>query len=54
MESEYVVAAICYSQILWIVHTMYGVTYKSVPLMCDTFRAICLAQNPFSMGEQNT
>jgi hypothetical protein len=50
MESEYVVAASCYSQILWIVHTMYGVTYKSVPLMCDTFRAICLAQNPVFHG----
>jgi hypothetical protein len=24
----------------------YGVTYKSVPLMCDNSSAICLAQNP--------
>jgi hypothetical protein len=24
----------------------YGVTYKSVPLMCDSSSAICLAQNP--------
>jgi hypothetical protein len=24
----------------------YGVTYKSVPLMCHSFSAICLAQNP--------
>jgi hypothetical protein len=34
--------------ILWIVHTVrdYGVTYKSVPLMCDNSSAICLAQNP--------
>jgi hypothetical protein len=23
----------------------YGVTYKSVPLMCDNSSAICLAQN---------
>jgi hypothetical protein len=29
-------------------HTMrdYGVTYKSVSLMCDNSGAICLAQNP--------
>jgi hypothetical protein len=25
----------------------YEVTYKSVPLMCDSSSAICLAQNPF-------
>jgi hypothetical protein len=24
----------------------YGVTYKSVPLMCDSYSAICLVQNP--------
>jgi hypothetical protein len=24
----------------------YGVTYKSVPLLCDSSSAICLAQNP--------
>jgi hypothetical protein len=24
----------------------YGVIYKSVPLMCDSSGAICLAQNP--------
>jgi hypothetical protein len=28
----------------------YGVTYKSVPLMCDSFSAICLAQNPVFHG----
>jgi hypothetical protein len=44
--------ASCCSQILWIVHTMreYGVTYKSVPLMCDNSSAICLAQNPVFHG----
>jgi hypothetical protein len=38
----------CCFQIFWIVHTMrdYGVTYKSVSLMCNSFSAICLAQNP--------
>jgi hypothetical protein len=24
----------------------YGVTYKHVPLMCDSFSAICLVHNP--------
>jgi hypothetical protein len=47
-EVEYVVAASCCSQILWIVHTMrdYGVTYKSVSRMCDSSSAICLSPNP--------
>jgi hypothetical protein len=46
-EAEYVAAASCCSQILWIAHTMrdYRETYKSVPLMCDSSSAICLAQN---------
>jgi hypothetical protein len=46
-EAKYVTAARCCSQILWIVRTMrdYGVTYKSVPHMCDSSSAICLAQN---------
>jgi hypothetical protein len=51
-ESEYVAATSCCSQILWIVHTMrdYGVSYKCVPLMCDNFSAICLAQTPVFHG----
>jgi hypothetical protein len=51
-EAEYVAAASYCSQILWIVHTMrdYRVTYKSVPLMCDSFSAVCLAQNPVFHG----
>jgi hypothetical protein len=28
----------------------YGVTYKSVPLMCDSSSAICLAQNSVFHG----
>jgi hypothetical protein len=28
----------------------YGETYKSVPLMCDSSSAICLAQNPVFQG----
>jgi hypothetical protein len=38
----------CCFQILWIVQTMrdYRVTYKSVPLICDSSCAICLTRNP--------
>jgi hypothetical protein len=45
IEVEYVAATSCCTQILWIVHTMrdYRVTYKSVPFMCDSSSAICLA-----------
>jgi hypothetical protein len=28
----------------------YGVTYKSVPLMCDSSSSICLAYNPVFHG----
>jgi hypothetical protein len=44
-KAEYVPTASCCSQIFWIVHTMrdYGVSYMSVPLMCDSSSAICLA-----------
>jgi hypothetical protein len=31
----------------------YGVTYKSVPLMCDSSSAICLAQNPVFHGRHS-
>jgi hypothetical protein len=50
--AKYVVNASCCSQILWIVHTIrdYRVTYKSVPLMCDSSNAICLAQTPVFHG----
>jgi hypothetical protein len=38
----------CCSHILWIAQIMrdYGVIYKSVPLICDSSSAICLAHNP--------
>jgi hypothetical protein len=51
-EAEYVAAASCCSQILWIVHTMrdYGENYKSIFLICDSSSAICLARNPVFYG----
>jgi hypothetical protein len=47
-EAEYVAAASCCSQILWIVHTMrdFGVRFERVPLMCDNTSAISVAKNP--------
>jgi hypothetical protein len=46
-EVEYVAAASCCSQILWIVHTMrdFGVSFERVPLMCDNTSAISVAKN---------
>jgi hypothetical protein len=51
-EAEYVVAASCCSQILWVMHNMrdYGETYKTVSPICDSSSAICLAQNPVFHG----
>jgi hypothetical protein len=48
IKPEYVAAASCYSQILWIVHTMrdFGVNFERVPLMCDNTSAISVAKNP--------
>jgi hypothetical protein len=45
---EYVATASCYSQILWIVHTMkdFRVRFERVPLMCDNTSAISVAKNP--------
>jgi hypothetical protein len=46
-EAEYVAAARCCSQILWIVHTMrdFGVRFERVPIMCDNASAISIAKN---------
>jgi hypothetical protein len=47
-KAEYIAAASCCSQILWIVHTMrdFGVSFERVPLMCDNTSAISVAKNP--------
>jgi hypothetical protein len=52
IDAEDVAAASCCTQIIWIMHTMrdYGVSYKSVALMCDSSSAICLAQSPVFHG----
>ena len=47
-EAEYVAAASCCSQILWMVAILrdFGLNFKSVPLLCDNTSAISLANNP--------
>jgi hypothetical protein len=47
-EAEYVAAASCCSQLLWITYTMsdFGEEYTHVPLLCDSTSAIIIAKNP--------
>jgi hypothetical protein len=47
-EVEYVAAASCCSQLLWITYTLsdFGEECSHVPLMCDSTRAISVAKNP--------
>nr|ABB46679.2 retrotransposon protein, putative, unclassified [Oryza sativa Japonica Group] len=47
-ESEYVAAASCCSQILWLLSTLkyYSLTFEKVPLFCDNTSAINIAKNP--------
>jgi hypothetical protein len=47
-EAEYVAAASCSSQLLWITYTMsdFGEEYTHVPLQCDNTSAISVAKNP--------
>jgi hypothetical protein len=46
--AEYVAAASCCSQLLWITYTMsdFGEGYTHVPLQCDNTSAISVAKNP--------
>jgi hypothetical protein len=47
-EAEYVAAASCCSQLLWISYTMsdFGEEYTHVPLQCHSTSAISVAKNP--------
>ena len=47
-ESEYVAAASCCTQLLWMRQTLkdYGVTCDKVPLLCDNESAIKIGHNP--------
>ena len=47
-EAEYVAAASCCSQILWMIYTLrdFGLRFDHVPLLCDSTSAISVAKNP--------
>jgi hypothetical protein len=47
-EAEYVAAASCCSQLLWMTYTMsdFGEEYTHVPFQCDSTSAISVAKNP--------
>ena len=47
-EAEYVAAAACCSQILWIKQQLrdFGIIYDCVPIYCDNTSAICISKDP--------
>jgi len=47
-EAEYVAAASCCSQLLWMIATLrdFGLSFSRVPLLCDSTSAISVAKNP--------
>jgi len=47
-EAEYVTAASCCSQLLWMIYTLrdFGLSFSRVPLLCDSTSAISVAKNP--------
>jgi hypothetical protein len=47
-EAEYVAAASCCAQLLWIRQTLedYGIHFDKVPLLCENESAIKIAHNP--------
>jgi len=47
-EAEYVAAASCCSQILWMKQTLqdYGLSFGRVPIFVDNMSSICIAKNP--------
>ncbi|KAI3681646.1 hypothetical protein L6452_36448 [Arctium lappa] len=48
VEAEYVVAASCCAQVLWMKTQLrdYGMLYKTVPIYCDSKSAIAISVNP--------
>ena len=47
-EAEYVAAASCCSQVLWMQSQLadYGFRYKKIPIYCDSKSAIAISANP--------
>jgi hypothetical protein len=48
IEAEYVAAASCCSQLLWMMATLrdFGLDFPHVPPLCDSTSAISVAKNP--------
>ena len=48
VEAEYVVAASCCSQVLWLKYQLqdYGMPLGTVPIRCDNISAINISKNP--------
>ncbi|XP_048493415.1 secreted RxLR effector protein 161-like [Beta vulgaris subsp. vulgaris] len=48
-EAEYVAAAACYSQVLWIKQQVrdFGIKFKCVPIYCDNTSVICISKIQF-------
>jgi hypothetical protein len=55
-EAEYVAAASCCSQLLWITYTVsdFGKECSHVPIMCDSMSGISVAKTPCFTSEPNT
>ena len=47
-ESEYIAAAACCSQLLWIRNQLkdFGIIYENIPILRDNTRAINISKNP--------
>jgi hypothetical protein len=52
-EAEYIAAASCCSQLLWMRQCLkdFGIKIKTLPLLCDNESAIKIAQNPVLHGK---
>jgi len=47
-EAEYILAASCYTQLLWMKHQLedYQINANSILIYCDNTAASCLSKNP--------
>ncbi len=47
-EAEYILAASCCTQLLWMKHQLedYQINANNIPIFCDNTTAICLSKNP--------
>nr|GFC61922.1 putative ribonuclease H-like domain-containing protein [Tanacetum cinerariifolium] len=56
IEAEYVVAASCCGQVLWIQNQLldYGYNFMNTKIYIDNNSAICIVKNPVYHSKQNT